>query len=280
VTAAFLLGISLVAQQSNQREEWNATKAGFKVFGNTYWVGTKGLGSILVTSDAGHVLLDGALPESVPKIIGNIRALGFRVEDVKVIGNTHVHYDHAGGVADLQRASGARVVASRSAASVLRTGLSGPDDPQFGILPPLAKVSRVAALKDGEVVRVGPLALTAHLTPGHTPGGTSWTWRSCEGARCLNMVYADSLSPVSADAFTFTTSALLKGFESSFRVIDAMPCDVLLTPHPAFANVLEKLAARDAGTADAFVDTGACRRYAAGARENLKQRVAREQGAR
>ncbi len=268
----------------DQRAVWNETQKPFKVFGNTYFVGTKGLGSLLVTSPGGHVLLDGALPESVPKIVANIRALGFKVEDVKLIVNSHVHYDHAGGIGELQRLSGARVAASAPAAKVLGSGHSGPDDPQYGILPPIAPATKVEVVKDGETLKVGALSITVHNTPGHTPGGTSWSWQSCEAARCLNMVYADSLSPVSADNFLFTRTTtyptVLQDFEKSYRTLEALPCDIVVTPHPAFTNLFDKLAERDAGKADALVDAGACTRYAATGRTNLAQRVATERSAR
>jgi metallo-beta-lactamase class B len=268
----------------DQRAVWNETQAGFKVFGNTYFVGTKGLGSVLITSPGGHVLLDGALPESVPKIVANMRTLGFKVEDVKLIVNSHVHYDHAGGIGELQRMSGARVAASVPAAKVLMNGTSGPDDPQFGILPPIDRVARVDVVHDGQTLTVGALSLTAHATPGHTPGGTSWSWRSCEGTRCLDVVYADSLSPVSADSFLFTRSAtypgVLQDFEKTYRTLEALPCDIVITPHPGFTNLFEKLAAREGGKADAFVDPAGCTRYAATGRKSLAQRVATERSAR
>jgi len=275
-TVATAAGVGALAAQQFPRAAWNAPQKPFKVFGNTHWVGTGGLGSVLITSDAGHVLIDGALPESVPQIVASIRTLGFKVEDVKLIVNSHVHFDHAGGISELQRLSGARVAASPATARALMEGASGPDDPQFGIVDPIARVASVAPLAAGETLRVGSVAVTAHLTPGHTPGGTSWSWRSCEGARCVDLVYADSLNPISNDTFKYTASPLLKGFEKSYATLEGLPCDILLTPHPAFAEVFEKLAAREAGKADAFIDPGACKRYAAAGRKNLAARIARE----
>ena len=276
-----LLAAPLFAQQqSNQRVEWNQAQKPFKVFGNTYWVGTRGLGSVLITSAAGHVLIDGALPESVPQITASITALGFKVQDVKLILNSHIHYDHAGGIGALQRASGARVAVSASSAAVLEAGASGPDDPQIGILEPIDKVTKVTVVKDGETLKVGGLALTAHLTPGHTAGGTSWSWRSCEGARCVDVVYADSLGPVSNSTYKYTSSPLLKGFDTSYATLDRLRCDIILAPHPGFVRLFEKLKARDAGTADAFVDTDGCKTYVAAARQNLARRLAEERNAR
>ena len=265
-----------LAGQDRQRAAWNRPQKPFKVFGNTYWVGTRALGSVLVTSDAGHVLIDGALPESVPQIRDHIRELGFKIEDIKLILNTHVHYDHAGGIAELQRLSGASVAASGPTAAVLKTGEAGAGDPQFGGCRPIAPVPTVRVVRDGETLSVGPVRLTVHLTPGHTSGGTSWSWRSCEGARCVNLVHADSLSPVSNDSSRYTTSPLLKAFDQSYATLEALPCDILLTPHTGFSQVLENLAAREAGTTDAFIDPESCRSYVASMKENLKRRVESE----
>jgi metallo-beta-lactamase class B len=255
--------------------EWNVPRRPLRIYGNTYYVGTRGLSALLVTSSRGHVLIDGALPESAPQILANIRALGFRVQDVKLILNSHAHFDHAGGLAALQRASGAAVAASPAAAPVLERGASGPDDPQYGPgLLAFPAVARVRTIANGDTLRVGPLALVARFTPGHTPGGTSWTWRSCEKGRCLDMVYADSQSPISADGFLFTDNrsypSVLQDFERGFAVLERLRCDVLLTPHPEGSRLWERVAARD------LVDRSACRRYAATWRERLARRVATE----
>ena len=261
--------------------QWNISQQPFHIYGNTYYVGVRGLSSILVTSPRGDILIDGDLEESAPKIVANIRALGFRIEDVKLILNSHVHYDHAGGIAELQKLSGAAVAASPFTARALESGRSGRDDPQYEILPPIQKVTTgVQVLKDGQTVRVGPLTLTAHFTPGHTPGGTTWTWQSCEQERCLNMVYADSLSPISADSFRFSDSQAYptarKDFEKSFATLDALPCDILLTPHPEISDTWERLEKRDKGDPNGFVDTTACKRFATTSRENLAKRLASE----
>jgi metallo-beta-lactamase class B len=265
--------------------EWNAPQQPFRVYGNTYYVGTQCLSAILVTSREGHVLIDAGLPGSAALIQANIGALGFRVADVKLILNSHAHYDHAGGIALLQRASGAAVAASPASARVLAAGASGPDDPQYGALPTFPAVRSARVLADRETVRVGPIALTAHWTPGHTPGGTSWSWPSCEGKRCLVLVYADSQTPVSADGFSFTRSTTyptaLRDFARGHAVLDRLRCDILLTPHPSASQLWERVAAPSGGAAaPALVDSGGCRRYAASARSQLARRVAVESGTR
>jgi metallo-beta-lactamase class B len=263
---------------------WNAPQAPLRIFGNSWYVGTRGLAAILITSNEGHVLIDGGLPESAPQIVESIAALGFRIEDVKLLLNSHAHYDHAGGIAALQRASGAAVAASASAARVLERGNSGRDDPQFGLLLPFPAVADVAVVADGDTLRVGPLAITAHFTPGHTPGGTTWSWRSCEGERCVSIVYADSQTPVSADDFHFTRSvtypSAIADFQRGFAVLEGLSCDVLITPHPGASSLWQRVDARDAGNPEALIDGDACKRYATAARERLAGRVAAEQEAR
>ena len=125
---------------------WNAPQAPFRIYGNTYYVGPHGLSSILITSDAGHVLIDGGLAESAGQIAAHIRQLGFRVEDVKLIVNSHVHFDHAGGIAELQRLSSAQVVAGKWSAEVMTKSGVGRDDPQYGVIPPIARIKRVKVL--------------------------------------------------------------------------------------------------------------------------------------
>ena len=250
---------------------WNVPRAPFRIFGNTYYVGTEGLSAILVTSPDGHVLIDGGLPASAPHILANVRTLGFQVADIRMILNSHVHFDHAGGIAALQRASGARLAATAPSAPVLASGRSGPDDPQYGTLLEYPAASVTDTVADGGTLRVGSLALTAHLTAGHTPGGTTWTWRSCEGERCVDVVYADSQSPISADGFRYSdTSAAVAGFRKGFAVLEQLPCDILVTPHPG------TLFERASKGAQGLIDTNACRAYAATARANLQRRLEAE----
>jgi metallo-beta-lactamase class B len=235
------------------------------------------LTAVLVTSDDGHILLDAGLPQSAAVIDANIRKLGFRTEDIRLIVNSHAHFDHAGGIAALQRVSGATVAASDAGARALRQGAPSPDDPQpksdrYG------PVKNVKVIADGETVRVGPLGVTARFTPGHTPGATSWTWQSCEGSRCLNLVYVDSLSAVSEDGFRFTgRPSLVETFRRSIGVVERLPCDVLLAPHPFAIGLEAKLAVmKKDETVNPFIDAGACRTFAATQRKAFEARIASE----
>ena len=264
-----------------QCAEWNVPQRPFRLHGTTYYVGTHGLGAILVTSPQGHVLIDGGLPQSAPLIHANVESLGFRMRDVKLILNSHAHYDHAGGIAELQRASGARVMASPWSASVMRSGKSQSGDPQLGIAFAYAPVANVATFTFDDTLRVGPIAIVPHATPGHTPGGTTWSWRTCDGARCLDFVYADSETPVSADDFLFTKNTtypnVIADFERGYATLARLSCDVLVTPHPGVSALWDRVSPSDGTIGPALVDREACRRYAANSRRALEQRVAREQ---
>jgi len=261
---------------------WNKPREPFKIFGNTYFVGTDGLSSILIVGDAGHILLDGGLEQSAPQIDANIRKLGFKTEDVKLIVNSHGHYDHAGGIAALQRASGAIVAASPSGADALRRGENTVDDPQYGFgkaanaFPP---VKNVRVIKDGEMLTVGSIAIKANFTPGHTPGSTTWTWRSCEGGRCLDIVYADSITAASADGFKFTDSpSVVNAFRRSITRVGELPCDIVISTHPSATNLddkIKKRAAMKGSDPDPFVDHG-CKALAAGALKALEKRMSEE----
>lgn len=289
-SAAFLIALAQLtadpARACEQCTDWNLPQQAFRIHGDTWYVGTAGLSALLLTSSEGHILIDGGLPQSAPLIAENIRHAGFRLEDIKLILNSHTHYDHAGGLAALQRATGAQVAASPAARQAMENGGPMANDPQFGFgkdRNSFAPITGVRAIGDGETLRVGRLAITAHFTPGHTPGGTTWTWRSCEGTRCLVLVYADSLNPVSAPGFRFTEGDRSAEFDRAISTVEGLPCDILLAPHPGFMALDVKLAAWKSNPAvNPFIGEGACRSYARGARQRLLTRLAEEraQGAK
>ncbi|WP_332878258.1 subclass B3 metallo-beta-lactamase [Massilia sp. S19_KUP03_FR1] len=260
--------------------DWNAPQEPFALYGNTYYVGPHGVSSVLITSPAGHILIDGGSPESPAQIAQHIRQLGFRIEDVKYILNSHEHFDHAGGIAELQRLSGAAVLTSTAGAAVLRTGLSNKDDPQFTDLPStLAPVARVEAIADGGVLTVGPLRVTAHYTPGHAPGGVSWTWQSVEEGVAANMVYADSLSAAAAKPYRFRDHpAVVASLTRSIAAIAALPCDILISAHPEASELWERFEKAKVQGHTGFIDRNACRAYAAKASARQASVLAKEGG--
>lgn len=257
------------------KDGWSDPAPPVRLFANVADVGTCNITALLITGPQGHVLIDGATEEAAPAIARNIERLGYRLRDVRLILNSHEHLDHAGGLATLQRLTGARVVARAEAKPALESGRTDADDPQAGSLAPFPGVRVDRAVRDGEVLRVGPIALTAHATPGHTRGSTSWSWRSCAGRDCRTIVYADSLNALSAEGYRFSDHpALVATFRATFAKVAALPCDMLFTPHPGASDFAARLAATQP-----LADAGACRRYAEAAGARLDARLAKERGA-
>jgi metallo-beta-lactamase class B len=273
--AAVMMAVAVpAADDKPDGAKWNAPHKPFKIFGNTYYVGTDELSSILITSDFGHVLIDGGLPASAPIIKANIETLGFKLSEVKAILNSHVHPDHAGGIAQLQRESGADVYALRPSNDVLASGKPGKDDPQAAAKnAKFPAVAHVWVVQDDQQLGIGSLRLHVIATPGHTPGGTTWTWDACEGSKCLKAVYADSLSPVAAGKYRFTDHPeVVESFQKSFARIEALPCELLLTPHPSMSKMFERLDTGKANT-EAIKDAEGCKKYVQQARDALAKRL-------
>jgi metallo-beta-lactamase class B len=247
-------------------QRWLGDEAPVRVFGNSWLVGFSGLNVGLIKTSAGIVVIDAALPQSIPALEAHVRSLGLSLTDIKYILSTEPHYDHAGGLAALSRDSGATVVASASAAEVLRRGMSGPDDPQAAHLARFPPVTRLRVIDDGQTLRLGDTVITAHATPGHTAGSMTWTWRSCEAAKCLNMVFGSSLNPVAADGCRFSDpagAATVSNFRRTFDIVRSLPCDVLISAHPDQSGGDAKLAQyRRHPSPNPFIDAGACRAYA------------------
>ncbi len=259
--------------------EWNRPQKPFRVWGNTFFVGVTGLSSVLIDTGKGLILLDGALPQSAERIAANLRTLGFEPRDVKWILTSHAHFDHVGGIAALRRLSGAKVASSPLGAKALRTGTAAPDDPQAGLgafmrYPALEDVKPMA---DGETLPLGDVTVTAHHTPGHTPGGTSWTWRSCEEKRCVDVAYVDSLTPVAAPRFRYSADAArVKQFRDTLQKVRALPCDVLIPTHPSASRLFEQRATSEREGRKVFLDPGACRAHADRADKGLTERLKQE----
>jgi metallo-beta-lactamase class B len=261
-----------LAEACAGKDGWSDPAPPARIAANTYYVGTCGIASILVTSPKGHILIDGATAEAAPQIVANIRKLGFDPKAVKFLLSSHEHVDHAGGLAALKRLTGARLVARAEARSGLESGTPNPADPQAGTIAGFEGVKVDGLVRDGERIRLGALALTAHATPGHTAGSTSWSWRLCERGACRTIVYADSLSAVGPERFRFIGDPVLVArFRASFGRLAALPCDILVTPHPGASNLFERLAGRAP-----LADRTACASYAAGAAKRLDDRLAGE----
>src|SRR5947209_6529065 len=253
-------------------DSWTKPAPPVRIHGNTYLVGTCGISSLLIVGDQGDILIDGGPENAANLIADNIRAVGYRVQDIRIILTSHEHFDHVGGIAKLQQLSGATVMTSAPAAKVLSSGIPGTDDPQFGAVKPFPRVQVGRVIRDGEEVPLGNLMLTAMATPGHTTGAMSWRWVSCDGGVCRTIVYADSLTAVSNDTYRFSDHpAFVAAFRSSIAKIADGPCEILLTPHPSASHMPERLA-----LGQPLLDEQACKAYAAERGRGLDERLAKE----
>ena len=253
-------------------DEWDKPAPPVRIHANTYQVGTCGSSSILIAGEDGHVLIDSGTEAGAELIAENIRQLGFRLGDIKFLLISHEHIDHVGGIARLQQLTGATLVSSAAAEKVLNTGVPSADDPQAGMHKPFpaAQVGRVVG--NSSDVLLGNIRVFAMLTPGHTPGATSWRWESCDGGVCRTMVYADSLTPVSRDDYKFSAHPdYLAAYRASIARIAAGPCEILLTPHPSASNMRDRIT----GKAPLF-DPEGCKNYAAKLTKALDERLAKE----
>ncbi len=254
---------------------WSTPQKPFRIHGNTWYVGPRGLGVFLVTAPTGDVLIDAGVYGDAPLIEANIRDLGVSLRDIKWILNSHAHSDHAGGMAQLAHDTGAEVIAGAADAPLLERG--GRDDPEYGDRFPFPPVHVARSVTDGERLHLGDLVLSAHATPGHTKGNTTWTWVSCEDRRCLHIVDVGSLS---APSFKLIGNPkypnIVTDFNHSFAVVAALPCEIPLAPHPGMVDFWERVAKRRHGDANALIDPTGCRAYAKDAREGFEAELAKQ----
>lgn len=226
-------------------DEWEKPSPPFLIYGNSYYVGTCGISAILVTGDDGHILIDGGSRSGGPLVEANIAKLGFRIEDVKILLHSHEHYDHVGGLAHLQRQSGAQMIASHGAATAMASGETQANDPQADFGDTFEPVEVTGTVGSYDFVSLGKLSLIPLQTPGHTPGSLSWSWWSCEKTDCRLLVYMDSLSAVSSDNYHFSDHPeYVAAFENSLSELAKAPCDILLTPHPSASKMLERMGSK------------------------------------
>ena len=257
-------------------DDWDKAGPPFRIYGDTYYVGTCGISAILVAGPETHTVIDSGTDKGAAIVLDNIRALGFEPKNVGWLLMSHEHFDHIGGMARLQAATGARIVATPPAAMVLLSGKPGADDPQaesgHPLFPPVT--GTIEVFKDSFPRRFGGPEFRPILTPGHTPGAVSWAWRACNGDDCKSIVYADSLNPISADGYRFSDHPdLVAAFRRGIAAIAAADCDIVIAPHPVAVRLRDRLL----GTRP-LIDRDGCRAFAATATERLDKRLAAEAG--
>lgn len=278
LAAAIALLSATIAGQSARRLAWNQPIAPFHIIGNIYFVGTKQLGSYLIVTPSGDILIDGALPESAPQIEHNIGVLGFHVKDVRILLNTHAHYDHSGGLAELKRASGGRLIASRGDAPDLEAGLTESFGAGWDSHMPPVKVDRV--IDDGANIFLGGTVLTAHIMPGHTRGCTTWTSTATEGGKIYNVVfYCSTTVPGYSLVHNRSFPGIVAAYEHSFQVAESLPCDVFLANHTEFFHMQEKIDRVRKGGPNPFIDPAEYRAFIAQSKADFERELAQQKRA-
>ena len=258
-----LLCCAPASGQINDEESrsWNEPVKPHRVIGNVYYVGAKEVSSFLIVTPKGHILLDSGFNETVPHIQKNVAQLGYRFEDIKILINSHAHYDHAGGFASLKQLTKATLVASRSDAELLARG--GRNDFAWGDRFAFQPVTADKLIDDGDRIELGGVVLTAHFTPGHTKGATTWTTKVKDGAKEYDVVFVSSSSvPGYKLVGNEKYPTIVQDYERAFRVLRSLPCDVFLAPHGSSYFMLQKLKRLEAGEkANPFIDPDGYRLY-------------------
>lgn len=269
--ALLLVSSAAFAQKDPVSRSWNEPVEPVRIAGNLYYVGASDVTSYLITTPKGHIVLDGGFAETAPMILANIRKLGFRVEDVRILLSTHAHEDHAGGLAELKRVTGAKLYASRREIPLLARG--GRDDPQFGNLLTFPPVTADVTIDDGARVTLGGTTLVARVTPGHTPGCTTWTMQVRDGKRTFDVVFVGS--PTVPAPYRLKNNPRYPGavadYRRQFRILKSLPCDIFLAAHGSFFGLKAKLAGRRS-----FIDPVRYRTFVTDMERRFGEHLARE----
>ncbi|MFV5516292.1 HARLDQ motif MBL-fold protein [Acinetobacter gerneri] len=253
-------------------ERWNKPIAPFQIFKNVYYVGTENLSSILIDTGKGLVLIDAGIDQSAEQIKGNIERLGFDIKNVKYLLNSHARLDQAGGFAKLKQWSGAQLVASPENAKMLENGAA--TDFALGAQLPFPPVKADVILKDGESIHLGRQTFTAHATPGHLPGSTSWTTKIRKNFKTYNLIYADSL--FTGGYYLINNKnypTIVSDIEGTFSKLNAIHADIFLANKADRFDMLAKLKRLQAGDQQAFIDPQGLQNYVKKGQDDFEKQL-------
>ena len=269
----FLLTVPLLGQKDPVSRSWNRPVNPFRIAGNLYYVGASDVTAFLITTPDGHIVLDGGLEETAPMILANIRKLGFKVSDVKILLNSHAHMDHAGGLARLKRSTGAKLYATAQDAPLLARG--GRDDPQFGNMLTFPPVVADQTVSDGQAVVLGGTSLVARHTPGHTPGCTTWTMRVGD----LDVVFVGSATVPGIYRLVNNPRYpnIISDYRRQFVTLRSLECDIFLASHGSFFDLAKKRAALTRKPkVNPFIDSEGYHRFVADQERRFERHVRNE----
>ena len=260
-------------------DAWKTPVRPRRLIGNIHYVGASGVSSFLITTPAGHVLLDTGFADTVPLIRTNVAQLGFKIGDIKFILSSHAHVDHTGGHALMKQLTGARIVASAADAHLLASG--GADDfspfPKEFLTYTPVKTDRV--IQDNEIVSLGDVTLTAHLTPGHTKGATTWTMETTDEGRRLHVVFFSSTGLIEGTRLLKNPlyPNIATDYEATFKKLKTLPCEVFFGPHGGMFAMAEKFDKLERGVKpNPFIDPDGWRELLAAGEKVFRAQLARE----
>jgi len=257
---------------------WTEPFPPFRIAGNLYYVGSKGLANYLITTPQGHILINSDLEQSVPLIRASVEKLGFRFDDIRILLISHAHWDHDAGSAAIKKLTGATYMVMDGDVSVVESG--GRTDFQYGtdtaMLYPVAKVDRV--LHDGDEVKLGGATLVAHLTPGHTRGCTTWTLKVREGDKSYDVVIIGS--PNVNEGYKLVGNSaypkIAADYERTFRVLKSLPVDIFLGAHGSYFDLEKKYARLKEGAVTPFIDPVGYKEYVAEREDAFRRELAKQ----
>jgi metallo-beta-lactamase class B len=269
------------AQADPTSRSWNQPVEPYRIAGNLYYVGASDIASYLITAPQGNILLDGGFAETAPLIEANVQKLGFKLEDVKILLSTHAHFDHAGGLAELKKKTGASLYAGAADADLLARG--GKGDFAFGDRSLFPPVQVDHPVHDGDKVSLGGTTLVAHATPGHTRGCTSWSLQVEEGGKRYDVVIVGSttINPGVHLAGKPSYPGIAEDYAKTFQRLKSLPCDIFLAAHASMFNGLEKAARlKQGGGGNPFVDPEGYKNFLARSEKTYGEQLAKEKTAR
>ncbi len=282
LSAALLLALIFLVgtKETKAQADWTEPFPAFRIAGNLYYVGSKGLANYLITTPKGHILINSDLEANVPLIRASIESLGFKFTDVKILLISHAHYDHDAGSDMIKKLTGAKYMVMEGDVPVVESG--GKSDFHYGNDPvelyPPTKVDRV--LRDGDQVKLGDAVLTARLTPGHTRGCTTWTMKVKDGAKTRDVVIIGSpnVNPGYKLVGNSVYAAIAEDFERTFQVLKSLPCDYFLGAHGSYFDMPTKYAQLKAGVSTAFIDPVGYQNYVADRERAFRKELAKQKG--